>query len=86
MYEFTKQENQILQNIGESPSGKNFLMLLQKIKIKIADVDNVESGPNMAAELEGRKIAKKFITKLCDTISKKPTYGGKEENGSDDFE
>jgi len=81
--EFTPEEKKILMAIGRSEQGRNFISILENIKQKMSDIDGITD--DYAAQVEGRKIFKKFCGTLIDSLQAKPK-SNKPIAGSSDYD
>ena len=72
MFEFSNKEKELLEKMGQSGSGREFIQLLKKIKSSIDKTSNIPDGSDYAAEVKGRAIAAKVIDKLLDGMDKNP--------------
>lgn len=83
MYNFSKEELQLLKTIGRGEVGRKFVDLLERMTRKISDVSDIEG--DYGAKVEGKKLTKNFIKDLIYNISKKEQSADVEED-TDDFE
>lgn len=81
LYNFSNEEKEILQALGENTAGVQFLRIIKKLIAIIGDVGNIE-GPDVAAQVEGRKLTKEVLLAISKEMRDK-VESGKESNDED---
>ena len=72
MYNFSKEERQILRSAGDNPHGHNLIDLLNKISATISDVENIGKDDDKDAQVEGRKLAKALFKEMIRIMEGQP--------------
>lgn len=85
MFEFSTQEKQLLEKIGLSGSGREFIHLLKKMRADIDKTSNIKDGADYGAEVKGRAITTKIINKLISSMEKTPGTNFKETEDLNDY-
>lgn len=83
MFDFSQKEKELLEKIGATGNGREFISLLKKMKNDIDKTSNIKEGADYAAEVKGRAITTKIINKLLDGMIKTP---GKNFSDSEDLD
>jgi len=70
MFEFSTQEKQLLEKIGISGSGREFIHLLKKMRADIDKTSNINESSDYASEVKGRALTTKILNKLISSMEK----------------
>jgi len=86
MFEFSTQEKQLLEKIGLSGSGREFIHLLKKMRADIDRTSNIPEDSDYGAEVKGRAITTRIINKLISSMEKTPRSDFKDTEDLDNVD
>ena len=69
IFSFSKDDLMFLRRLGDTPDGAELVQMFNKMKPVIADSSEITG--DYGAQVEGRKLAKKFIVTIVNAMTKK---------------
>lgn len=65
----TEHQKMILSNIGSGGYGREFIEILEKIKTRLCSIEDLPSGGDHNAEVEGRVLFANFANALIEQLN-----------------
>lgn len=82
---FDQREKAILSSIGQNTHGNVLVGIMKRRRDELSDTDTIPTNANYGAEVEGRKLFKKWAKEFIDALSQKQTQRSPDDIDEDDF-